>query len=219
MRKSIFLRNTINRSYSTHSQHGFTLMEVLIVSIILIILLLASMISIPIFMARANDGRRKSDLSAYKITLERYYEENGKCYPDADKFSACNSLTVFSPYLPKVLCDPQTKNPYMYIKENCSTYKLYTILQDVKDQDISTLGCGAGCGPDTNGDGKGDYNYGVSSENTNVGNPMGTGVAATCTINKTANRCFPNLCNTCCPGNGFRCNATGKWCIADVACE
>ena len=59
-----------------------------------------------------------------------------------------------------------------------------------KDQDISTLGCGAGCGPDTNGDGKGDYNYGVSSGNTNIGNPMGSGVAATCTINKTVNRCF-----------------------------
>lgn len=222
MRKSIFFRNIHgikSRFQRSQSQHGFTMIEVLVVSIILIILLLASMISIPIFIARANDGRRKSDLSAYTITLERYYEENGKCYPDADKLSACNSTTAFSPYLPKVLCDPQTKNPYTYVKEDCSTYKLYTALQDVKDPDITKIGCNDGCGPDANGDGKGDYNYGVSSGNTNPGSPVGTGVAGTCTINKKQNRCYPNLCNVCCPGAGYRCNASGKLCIADIACQ
>ena len=227
MRESIFFRhihNTMDNFPSMRSRHhshqdGFTMIEVLVVAVILAILILASVINMPIFIARANDSRRKSDLEAFTIAIERYYEENGKCYPDADKLSVCNSITAFSPYLPKVLCDPQTKNPYTYVKENCSTYKMYTALQDVKDPDITKIGCGDGCGPDANGDGKGDYNYGVSSANTNPGNPVGTGVAGTCTINKKQNRCYPNLCSVCCPGSGFRCNATGNLCIADVACQ
>jgi|GEM_PF-1990932 len=210
----------LRRISLTHrSQAGLTLTEVLVVGLILAILIITSLINAPKFIARANDGRRKSDLEAYRIALERYYEENSKCYPDASLFSECNSITAFSPYLPKVLCDLQTKKPYTYIKENCSTYKLYTALEDSTDPDITKLGCASGCGPDTNGDGKGDYNYGISSGNTNPGNPIGTGVGATCTINRIPNRCYPNLCNTCCSGNGYRCSAAGTLCIPDVACQ
>lgn len=196
------------------------MVEVLIVVAILALLLILSAFNSGRFIVQGFDVRRKSDLEAYRVAFERYYEDN-KCYPDPSLLTQCNTR-VLIPYLQKILCDPSTKQPYTYVKTDCTSYTLYTTLNNPTDPSIAKVGCTNGCGPDTNGDGTPDYNYGVSSGNTNAGNPTGslTGGAApgTCTLRRKQNQCIPNLCSSCCPGQQFRCNAVGDLCLPDDSC-
>jgi prepilin-type N-terminal cleavage/methylation domain-containing protein len=197
-------------------KRGMTMIEILIVIVIIALLILATFINAPKFIARASDARRKSDLAAYKAAFERFYEDTG-CYPAENLLTQCDQ-DVLSPYLPRILCDQPGNVPYAYSRPNCDTYRMYTLLLDPTDEVINQIGCGSGCGPDTNNDGVSDYNYGISSGNTNAGDPTGIGVHGECNIQGQANRCYPGLCSSCCPGLEYRCNSLGTLCIPDRAC-
>jgi len=218
MRESIFFRNIYNTESHFQrlwSQRGFTMIEVLVVAIILAILILLSMISMPIFIARANDGRRKSDLEAFKIAFERYYDDY-KCYPDPSVMSTCRA-TVLATYIPFIMCDPKIKTPYEYIRESCKTFKIYTVLEDTGDPDIKKIGCDTGCGPDKNGDGVNDYNYGVSSGDVNVGSPVNSVLPGLCILGN-GKKCYAGVCSACCPGDAYRCDMQGVNCVPDTLC-
>ncbi len=199
-----------------HSQAGLTLTEVLVVGLILAILIITSLINAPKFLARANDSRRKSDLEAFRIAFERYYDDN-KCYPDPSLFTTCRADTM-SPYLPFIMCDPQSKQPYRFLREDCKSFKIYTELQDTSDPDITKIGCLDGCGPDDNNDGNEDYNYGVSSGNANVGAPANASVPGLCILAQ-GKKCFAGVCGACCPGDMYRCDVTGMLCTPDTLCQ
>ncbi|MBI5151713.1 MAG: prepilin-type N-terminal cleavage/methylation domain-containing protein [Candidatus Pacebacteria bacterium] len=218
MRDSIFsriIRTAIHRFPSLRSQRGLTLTEVLVVAIILAILIIASMINAPKFIARANDSRRKSDLEAFKIAFERYYDDY-KCYPDPSVMTTCRT-TVLSTYLPYIMCDPKLEMPYEYVRESCKSFKIYTTLEDTSDPDIEKIGCTGGCGPDKNGDSVSDFNYGVSSGDVNVGAPANATLPGLCILGN-GRKCYAGVCSACCPGDAYRCDMQGVNCVPDTLC-
>ena len=203
-------------SQNLRFSRGMTLPEMLIVLTIIAILLLLSLINVQKYRIKASDARRKSDLAAYKIGLEHYYDDN-KCYPDPSLVATCGADTL-QPYLAKILCDPTSLTAYTYVRDDCNTFRMYTVLKDVQDTDIAKIGCNNGCGPDTNGDGTADYNYGISSGNTNAGSPVGSAVPGTCSL-AGGKSCYAGLCSVCCPGTTYRCNINGTLCNPDISCS
>jgi prepilin-type N-terminal cleavage/methylation domain-containing protein len=146
-----------------HNTHGFTLFETLITMSIVAFLLTASIINWRGQLQHAIDAERKGDLNRLKAVLEQYSNDHG-CYPQVNQM-ICTS-TIFSSYnMPKVICDPESKQPYLYEAVNpanlCLGYRLYTILKNKTDLDITRVGCNRtqGCGVIEHP----EYNYGVSS--------------------------------------------------------
>jgi len=139
-------------------KRGVTLIELLVVLGFIAFLVLALLLFLnpAAQIGKARDAKRKSDLSKFKNILEDYYNDR-KCYPE--------NLSVLVPdYLEKVPLDPATKQPYVYHREGCNKYWVYTKLEYEKDPVIAELGCQEGCGP---GGGCG-YNYGVHSLNVSL---------------------------------------------------
>lgn len=145
--------------------HGFTLIELLIVIAILGLLIILSLVNWRRQIDRANDSRRKSDLSKIRRAFEEYYNDH-QCYPDLSVLNVCDGPEL-SPYLPKIPCDPVTGEKYKYVAQDstnyCKGYRLLATLKDPSDPEIiaqgchPTYGCGFGSG----------YNYGVA-----VGGPV-----------------------------------------------
>ena len=77
-------------------------------------------------LAKAQDGKRKSDLNIISKALEDYLNDN-PCYPSESPIEDCGG-TGFRPYLSKIPCDPQTRQPYEYVRVDCKKYALYAIL-------------------------------------------------------------------------------------------
>lgn len=164
---------------------GFTLTEIIIVITIIAILLVIGLLLLLNNITKANDAKRKADISKISMALESYYTDH-ECYPDLSAISQCGS-DALKPYLDSVPCDPVYKYPYCYFTANDNMvsgcwqeYHLLGTLKNLSDPDIKKQGCnGAGfcgweleCGSTTNRFG---FNYGASSGNTSLANPSGAG--------------------------------------------
>lgn len=186
------------------SRNGFTLIEVIVVIAILAVLLILAMSNAPVYLSRARDGERKSNLQELKIAIEQYYADK-QCYPPVDTLDVCNSVnSVLAPYIKKIPCDPISREPYFYIPNGCTEFRLYTTLENATDPGSEKIGCGDGCGLDQDGNGVGDDNYGVGSENANVG--------ITFSIGLCGGGCPVPGSGACCPG-GYVCDSNKKYCI------
>ncbi len=91
---------------------GFTLVEVMIVVSIIVIIALVLLFGINPLQQffRGYDTVRKSDLAKLKNAFENYYNDH-ECYPDKSILTQCGSAAL-DPYLDKIPCDPNTKEPY-----------------------------------------------------------------------------------------------------------
>jgi general secretion pathway protein G len=144
------------------SNHGFTLLEILLIVALLAILLVFFLGNNMSSLKKAYDSKRKEHLDKIKISLQEYYSDK-QCYP---KELECNQ--VISPYFDPVPCDPQTNKSYRYVVpdgECPQWFTVYTRLQMDTDPDITKAGCTSGCGPigeETH------YNWGVSSSNVSL---------------------------------------------------
>lgn len=138
---------------------GFSVIEVLIITAILVLLSVASIFAYQTVMARGRDSERKSDLQQIRIALEDYYNDNG-CYPDASQLDSCGGSEL-SPYLSIYPCDPGSLDPYLYVPaaDACDGYRLQTHLENETDPVIAEIGCDGmyGCGYSPT------YNYGIAS--------------------------------------------------------
>lgn len=94
------------------NNRAFTLTEVLIVITLIVILSLAALLTMDPLnqFFRGYDAVRKSDLAKLKTAFENYYADHD-CYPSQALLSQCGS-TALDPYLDKIPCDPNTKEPY-----------------------------------------------------------------------------------------------------------
>ncbi len=168
-------------------RRGFTLVEIIVVMAILAILatLMVGIINPKMLVGRANDSRRKKDMSRIKVAFEEYFNDTG-CYPSMEllaELSSGNSCgtEVFDKWgINSWPCDPVSRNPYLIFvgrdgmvdnEMNCPDwYKIYAKLEDEKDKDIPD-GWYVGEYPSlVVGDGsidKTQVNYGVSSSNIN----------------------------------------------------
>jgi len=145
---------------------GFTLIELLLVAAILSVLVVVALVIIdPVAQfQKANDARRKSDLSQIQKALEAYYEDHG--------FYPCNSSTTFQivdaddradetcvasglafdgssswqPYMKILPADPNSKKRYRYYSPDGQTYYVYASLdRAVKDASACNPGSGDVC--------------------------------------------------------------------------
>lgn len=155
---------------------GFTLQELLIVIAILALAFTFMLAFLnPITqLAKARDGKRKSDLNKLRIILEDFYNDHN-CYPkpteicyDAltDDDIPCHICGYEKNPLPNfsLPCNPShPKLQYLYDVENSDCpqwYRIYTKLQFEEDKDSIELGCGfSSCGPGPDY----GYDYGISS--------------------------------------------------------
>lgn len=133
-------------------KRGWTLMELLIVmSILAILAILVLITSGRRNLNRANDARRKSDLSVIRRAFEEYYNDTDS-YPATDILDDCGASTLSGYSLSKIPCDPQYGKPYLYVPDNVSDLtqgnRVCAKLQDKYDPDITNIGCDpdAGCG-------------------------------------------------------------------------
>lgn len=148
-------------------KRGFTLIEVLIITTIIALLVLALTMSMTRQREKADDARVKGDLERIKIAFEDYYSDNN-CYPPLSSFDGpedCGSGNL-APYLGSLPCDRKTKRPYYltYAPDQCGGYILYGQLQNTSDPD--SLSSPVSYGGES-------YNYGVSSGNVSVGDTVG----------------------------------------------
>lgn len=131
-------------------RQGFTLAELLIVIALLMLLMLIALANVRNQISKSHDVQRKADLNKIEKAMEEYYND-AQTYPASeDALSNCGS-TDLSPYLTKVLCDPITKQPYLYILGIPTAKDGYVVcakLENLSDPDITRLGCDPvkGCG-------------------------------------------------------------------------
>ena len=155
----------------THPYRGFTLVELLIVVALIALLAIAAFIAFQHQSDHAYDTRKKSDLSKIRTAFEDYYNDHS-CYPKKSDWENYNCKTgaggdFLKAYLPKIPCDPQTNERYLYITEpqtsdaGCVGYHLLAALTVLTDPDIKASGCDPnpqkGCGFDPY-----KYNYGLA---------------------------------------------------------
>lgn len=170
---------------------GFTLIEVLVVTSLLIILALFGYGAFQNNIIRARDSRRKADLTEIRKAFYSFHDDNDR-YPFYEEFE-CGM--EWQPYMERVPCDPTNNATYRYshtTDQYGSFFRIYAQLE-------------------------GGGTFEVSSENVDYG--MGSeeeGEEPTCGINPHI--CIPNVCSQCCPGANYICNARGTRCIFDASC-
>ncbi len=161
-------------------QLGFTLIElVVVVGILSIISMGAITLLNPLEQfKKANDARKKADLSQVQKALESFYEDNGS-YPD---FFAAGDFRIkglngnvvawgasWQPYMNILPKSPS--GSYVYYSSGGQSYYLYASLERTTDPQLCNSGSACtgltavGGEPDLNVACGGICNYGVSSPN------------------------------------------------------
>ncbi len=117
--------------------YGFTLLELIVVIGIMAILatLILAIVNPLAQFQKANDTRRKQDLSQIQKSLEQYYQDNG-VYPTGTpshqitnpQLSPVPWGTSWSPYMDVLPADTDSSRNYIYISTG-QTYWIYTSLE------------------------------------------------------------------------------------------
>lgn len=159
------------------SERGFTLVE-LIVIISMLSILSAGVLSLidPVGkIHRANDAKRKSDLSQIQRALELYYDDHQK-YPVSENLKIKDGVIIDwgkpwgappSVYMSHVPKDPVGTKTYVYSSDlSLQSYTLHASLDNAQDPQFNCGG--SGCNPPATtdcGESKKGCTYGVSSSN------------------------------------------------------
>lgn len=184
MKRKNILKSSI---FNLKSLNGFTLIELIVSIGIISILAAAVLVTInPLDQFRkANDARRKTDLSQIQKALEQYYQDIGNYPKSSTSFQIENvSLTPvpwggsWTPYMNALPSDPNSTDKYVYYTDNQQRYWLFTSLER-GSKDSESCNSGSVClsftttftsilspiPPTSNACG-GICNFGVSSPNT-----------------------------------------------------
>ncbi|KKT36219.1 MAG: hypothetical protein UX12_C0033G0004 [Candidatus Collierbacteria bacterium GW2011_GWC1_45_47] len=200
------------------NRKGFTLIEILVVVMILIILGMGilTILNPMTQILKGYDTVRKTDLAKLKAAFESYYEDHG-CYPEQSLLENCGGDDL-DPYINPIPCDPSTKEPYLlyyYPQSSCpQNFVVYTELTNIFDPSGSNIPY---C----------DHYYAVYSPGTNE-----TIVVAGCSGREICSRlygcvsgactliaedsfplCYPSYCED--PTCNLRCDNPSYECIAN----
>lgn len=193
-----------------------TMLELMLVIMIMGVLGTLGLTNMWTQQGKAHDASRKKDLDRLRIALINYNADK-TCFPDPADVT-CGS-TRLVPYLEEVPCEPN-KTSFYYERPSCDKFIAYTNLEFSSDPSIREKGCLAGCGPDYS------YNYyvedGMLLKYDFNGVPSGDipGLIPMKPLCGTMVKyCYNNLCSACCPGDSYRCDDTGGWCIPDRSCR
>jgi prepilin-type N-terminal cleavage/methylation domain-containing protein len=143
------------------NQQAFTMIELLVVIAILALLILLALFAMRGQIAKAQDARDKKNLTNLKVAFEDYYNDNS-CYPPPEWFDSSDDCDTnqLAPYLDKIPCNEVTGQPYTYEYDDPTCPTWHKLLTNLNYPDESLFV--------TDGSGRTDYNYGVSSTNTSV---------------------------------------------------
>ncbi len=130
---------------------GITLVELLVVvSLIGILLATLFLILNPVGQfQKANDARRKSDLTQIQKALETYFNDNGKYPPSSVTYrivrldgTTADWGKQFTPYMATLPIDPKSsKRTYVYFApSNRQSYWLYASLERNNDRQLCNFG-------------------------------------------------------------------------------
>lgn len=159
------------------SSSGFTLIEIVIVIALFSIFLVGAIVILDptAQLHKANDARRKSDLSQIQKALEVYYDDFAKYppsssdyriqYPDGTSLTWGTSL--FGNYMVKLPKDPKSGRNYIYYSTGQSYFLYASLERGNKDSNVcksdgtrcNNVPAGVFCG------GTSVCNFGVSSPN------------------------------------------------------
>lgn len=177
-------------NYTFRKNHGFTMIELLVVIVILGILSVIGLGSFNSSQMKARDSRRKADIRTIGDALEVYYNDFGG-YPLSDSnggilgcgvgaVEACSSGTIWqnstngTTYMVQIPEDPRG-GIYYYISDG-TYYQLYARLENTRDRDVPQDGSGNSemyINPESETGSSacvtGNCNYGRSSTNTDLG--------------------------------------------------
>lgn len=175
---SSFFRRIPHAKFPT--LNGFTLIEVLITLALVGVMATGIIIAVnPLSqLQKAQDSKRKSDLSQVQKAVETYYQDNGKYPPstadfrikdlDGDTVAWGSSWQPYMSVLPK---DPTSSKKYVYVSTSTDgqTYYLYANLDRGGNDSQACFSTGAACSNAVNNgvtaECGGNCNYGVSSPN------------------------------------------------------
>lgn len=138
--------------FAANKKKGFTLIELLVVISIIGILAAFIVASFTSAQAKSRDARRKADLDALKKSLElQKSDSTGARFYLPGSGALPGSLSGLAPtYIRTVPDDPQAPTQhYTYqssdpvigttcVANQCTTYRLYAILENVNDPQITT---------------------------------------------------------------------------------
>jgi len=114
----------MNKVWATKNKHGFTIVELLVVIVVIGILVGITIVSYGAIQQRARDSERSSDVTQLKIALEKYHADNGQ-YPavcTVDNAACVISLLSgpLAPYLSNIPHDPKysadSGSDYRYVR-------------------------------------------------------------------------------------------------------
>jgi prepilin-type N-terminal cleavage/methylation domain-containing protein len=154
--------------------HGFTLVELLIVMAILVTMatILIGIINPIALIGKARDSRRKDDLNKIKMAFDEYYNDK-KQYPSSTEITQWNQAkncgasdvggTGIGSYTKGWPCDPSGKTYDMV--SNISSFRVITNLENKSDKDVPKDWYKANNGYVLIGFTADTANYGVSSSN------------------------------------------------------
>ena len=148
------MRNTFFRKQYAH---GFTLVELIVVIVILGILTLASGTAYIATLRTSRDGRRKIDMENIKQALEAYHSDNSSYPYTASGVTPLSTFLDPAPPGKKYLSmpkDPKSGQDYYYVEDGCedingvqvcNSYKIGVILENppnnVPEACSTTIAC------------------------------------------------------------------------------
>lgn len=138
---------------TVYRNKGFTFIEILVVTTIIVLLAAVGAASYAQFSKQSRDAKRKADMEQVRAAIELYRSSNNK-YPNtadlnAINFSTCTPGSISdsnATYLSKIPNDPKcTTMIYYYSSANGSTYSIAARLEGSSvGSCIAADACGAG---------------------------------------------------------------------------
>lgn len=109
----------------THTQKGFTLIEILVSATIIAVLTAIGLVSFSIANRNARDAKRKADLEQVRAALEIYRSDNTS-YPASGDFATM--IGVIASYTTSAnVADPKDTVPYVYTYTQAGSGTSYTL--------------------------------------------------------------------------------------------
>lgn len=106
------------------SEGGFTLIEILVVTTIIVLLTAITAVTYSTFLKQSRDAKRKADLSQLGAALEMY-RSNNDTYPT----TSLSQLTAPTVYIQTIPTDPKNPTYTYYYSATASDYTLGSYLE------------------------------------------------------------------------------------------
>ena len=124
---------------SEHESKGFTLIEILVVTTIIVLMTATAVVTYSVFLKQSRDAKRKTDISQISAALEMY-RSNNDTYPT----TGLSQLTAPTIYIQSIPTDPKNPTYTYYYSGTVSNYTLGAYLENGGTTCVAGQ-CGGNC--------------------------------------------------------------------------